>query len=450
MARIFISYRRDDTEMVAGRLAKDLRAYFGEETVFRDKESIPVGADWAQEINSAIGPGGVVLVLIGEDWLEGKPKGQRRLDDAQDPHRNEIGAALQLGVPVLPLLVRNMKMPPPEELPAALQRLPALNAMKLRDDEWEGFDFPRLAKVLEKAGFKPKAATGSAESAEQRPTGRKPTSAKAIWAIVLALLGMGASSSPSDAGFGLFVALMAGLLAFFGFRDARAGRVKGERVAIAGMVASGVATLLALLAFGRQPAPSPSDPAADAAMREAVRAALAPVLTPTAQQNGAAPVTVAASNAPSTAAVVAQPPQTPTSESGGRATVANLESQQPAAPAQRKIVSNPGATQQPGEPDLHVNISGTWVDASDGTRVSMQQIGDTIEASVVAANGGVMHGAGEISGRQVDMRWGSEEVTIMTSKLKLSANGNELRGPTTFVATGVGDTTVLRREAAAE
>jgi hypothetical protein len=164
IARIFISYRRDDTEMAAGRLAKDLRARFGEATVFRDKESIGIGADWMNEIRQAIGPGGVVLVLIGEEWLEGKAKGQRRLDDPSDPHRNEISAALELGAVVIPVLVGQGKMPPPEELPATLAGLPKLNAVKLRDDEWDGFDFPRLAKKLEELGFKASAQTPPAAS----------------------------------------------------------------------------------------------------------------------------------------------------------------------------------------------------------------------------------------------------------------------------------------------
>jgi hypothetical protein len=441
MARIFISYRRDDTEMVAGRLAKDLRSYFGEETVFRDKESIPVGADWAQEINHAIGPGGVVLVLIGEDWLEGKPKGQRRLDDPQDPHRNEIGAALNLGVTVLPLLVRNMKMPPTEELPQALQRLPALNAMKLRDDEWEGFDFPRLAKVLEKAGFKPRLAQSTAAPTPV-PDSKKPTSAKAIWALVLGVLGLGAGSASSqgDAGFALFVALMAALLAFFGFRDARAGRVKGERLAIGGMVAGAVATLLAVMALGRTGGgqstatamlPATNLTPSSTAPLEALPAPAAPVAALSTPE----PVAVQANPAPAPAQLAVQKPKT--------TKVRPQPQQQPVEPVAASEVVEAEST-QPQEAQAPRNLSGLWVDASDGTHVQIQQDGAALVAAILQG-GGQIGGVGSVKGRQVEIIWGAAGVPVMTSTLKLSANGNELRGPSVAL-NGQSETTVLHRQ----
>lgn len=438
MARIFISYRRDDTEMVAGRLAKDLRNYFGEETVFRDKESIPVGADWAQEINHAIGPGGVVLVLIGEDWLEGKAKGQRRLDDPQDPHRNEIGAALKLGVTVVPLLVRNMKMPATEELPDLLQRLPALNAMKLRDDEWEGFDFPRLAKVLEKAGFKPKSVQPA-----PGPPASKPTSAKAIWALVLGLLGLGAGSASThgDAGFGLFVALMACLLAFFGFRDARAGRVKGERLAIGGMVAGGVATLVALMALAR----TSGEP--QATVIPPVSLAPAPVLPVAVPQQTAVPALNAA--APPAAASTSPVPHVSASAPAVSQPIANAQREEP---AHSKVVRP--ATRLPDQPEQSAdanpqalagrNLTGIWVDASDGTRVTMQQDGANIAAAILQGEMQV-GGIGSVRGQQVEILWGAAGIPVMTSNLQISANGNELRGSSVAI-NGESETTVLRRE----
>jgi hypothetical protein len=43
---IFISYRRDDTRHVAGRLAGDLMDRFGAESIFRDIDSIDAGDEF--------------------------------------------------------------------------------------------------------------------------------------------------------------------------------------------------------------------------------------------------------------------------------------------------------------------------------------------------------------------------------------------------------------------
>jgi hypothetical protein len=155
VSQIFISYRRSDTEIAAGRLGKDLRTRFGDDAVFRDKESINAGADWTEAIRSAIGRQGIVLVLIGERWLQSANDGSRRIDDSADTHRREILAALESGCSLLPILVGNVRMPAEAELPADIRSLTRHNALKLRDDEWEGYDFPRLADEIARRGFRP-------------------------------------------------------------------------------------------------------------------------------------------------------------------------------------------------------------------------------------------------------------------------------------------------------
>jgi hypothetical protein len=52
--RIFISYRRSDTQMAAGRLRDALVNRFGPASVFRDKEAIRPGYDWVEEIQAAL------------------------------------------------------------------------------------------------------------------------------------------------------------------------------------------------------------------------------------------------------------------------------------------------------------------------------------------------------------------------------------------------------------
>jgi hypothetical protein len=155
VSQIFISYRRSDTEIAAGRLGKDLRARFGDDAVFRDKESINAGADWTEAIRSAIGRQGLVLVLIGEHWLQSTNDGSRRIDDPADTHRREILAALESGCSLIPILVGNTRMPMEAELPKDIRSLTRHNALRLRDDEWEGYDFPRLSDEVARRGFQP-------------------------------------------------------------------------------------------------------------------------------------------------------------------------------------------------------------------------------------------------------------------------------------------------------
>ena len=43
MRKVFICYRRAEAEYAAGALGRELRAHFGEDQVFRDKEDIGGG-----------------------------------------------------------------------------------------------------------------------------------------------------------------------------------------------------------------------------------------------------------------------------------------------------------------------------------------------------------------------------------------------------------------------
>ena len=55
MAKIFLSYRRQDSAGVAGRIYDRLRAHFGDDAVFMDIDSIPFGEDFREHIDAAVG-----------------------------------------------------------------------------------------------------------------------------------------------------------------------------------------------------------------------------------------------------------------------------------------------------------------------------------------------------------------------------------------------------------
>jgi hypothetical protein len=121
MPKIFISYRRDDSAVVAGRIFDRLQAHFGRSSVFMDVDSIPYGTDFRERLTDAVNQCAVLLAIIGGDWLKEEADGRRRLDDSNDFVRIEIKAALDLGIRIVPILVGQTMMPLEEHLPHDLK-----------------------------------------------------------------------------------------------------------------------------------------------------------------------------------------------------------------------------------------------------------------------------------------------------------------------------------------
>lgn len=118
MARIFISYRREDSDIWVSRLVDELRKHFTPEQVFQDIASIDPGADFVEALDKALSTAAVMLAVIGQRWLSATDKqGRRRLDMPGDFVRQEIAESLRRpGVRVFPLLVNGAEMPAEEEL----------------------------------------------------------------------------------------------------------------------------------------------------------------------------------------------------------------------------------------------------------------------------------------------------------------------------------------------
>ncbi|HUG94468.1 MAG TPA: TIR domain-containing protein, partial [Planctomycetaceae bacterium] len=152
MARVFISYRRDDSIDVAGRMYDRLVAHFGRESVFKDVDSIPPGRDFRRHLHQAVQECDVLLAVIGCDWLHvHNERGEPRLHDDRDFVRIEIEAALQRDIPVIPVLVRGGTMPHSGELPSSLHDLVYRQAMLVRPDPDFHRDMDRLIAALDAA-----------------------------------------------------------------------------------------------------------------------------------------------------------------------------------------------------------------------------------------------------------------------------------------------------------
>ncbi len=146
--KIFISYRRADSPGVAGRLADSLKAYFGENRVFRDIGGIRAGAAFDEVINDTLTGTDALIVLIGKDWLTASDdNGVRRLDDPDDVLAREIEFALERDVPVFPILIEDTRMPTAADLPEKLAPLARRNGISITDERWDQ-DVTRLAKIV--------------------------------------------------------------------------------------------------------------------------------------------------------------------------------------------------------------------------------------------------------------------------------------------------------------
>ena len=146
--KIFLCYRRDDTEYVAHRLHAHLVDSFGRLAAFLDADSIPLGVDFVEHIQTILKSCSAVIVLIGRDWLDVRDhKGKRRLDDPNDHVRTEIITALKLGVPVIPVLVQNVSMPDADELPTEIRPLVRRNGIHISATQWKN-DVERLVGAI--------------------------------------------------------------------------------------------------------------------------------------------------------------------------------------------------------------------------------------------------------------------------------------------------------------
>lgn len=147
MAGVFVSYRRDDSQGFAGRLADDLDERLGADRVFRDIE-IPIGSDFTEVLHRAIAASDVLLVVIGRRWAGGAAPGQpSRLLDPADWVRAEIEAAFARDKHVVPVLVGGAAMPGATELPEGIRRLVKLQAAEVSDRHWDD-DVEALADRL--------------------------------------------------------------------------------------------------------------------------------------------------------------------------------------------------------------------------------------------------------------------------------------------------------------
>jgi SIR2-like domain/TIR domain len=150
--RVFINYRRDDTQGHAQLLYDRLANRFGSENVFLDVRSLQPGMNWSEEIKSHNGSCHVLLALIGPRWtsIMRERMQEAAVHPAEDYLRSEIQRALRRnsGIRVLPVLMGNKLSLEAEELPRSLKALANLEVAYVREQLFDQ-DINQLMNSIE-------------------------------------------------------------------------------------------------------------------------------------------------------------------------------------------------------------------------------------------------------------------------------------------------------------
>jgi hypothetical protein len=138
MPNIVISYRREDTKWIVGRIFDRLEQHYGHGNIFMDIDRIPLATDYRDHIRNTLQRSDIVLAVIGPQWLAvEKETGQPRIADETDWVRIEIEAALGKKIPVIPVLIDRSRLPKTSELAESVREF----AFRQAADIDTGVDF---------------------------------------------------------------------------------------------------------------------------------------------------------------------------------------------------------------------------------------------------------------------------------------------------------------------
>src|SRR5262245_2054056 len=139
--RVFINYRREDTQGEAMALYQQLVARYGRENVFLDVVTLEPGTKWLEATMAHGAASGAFIALIGPRWSSiMSARGHARVGgSAEDYVRLEIETALRRGsgVTVIPVLTDDAVPPSADALPRSLAPLAETQTALLRHSRWD-------------------------------------------------------------------------------------------------------------------------------------------------------------------------------------------------------------------------------------------------------------------------------------------------------------------------
>ena len=150
MKKIFVSYRRAESEDFCGRLVDRLAGYFGRERISMDVDNLISGEGYREQIAEIIDESDIVLAIIGPQWLPMENyRGERRIDDPEDQLRIELETARQLNKTIIPILIHDADLPQEDQLPESLHWLAHLQAIPIASGQSFNVDLKLFIERLE-------------------------------------------------------------------------------------------------------------------------------------------------------------------------------------------------------------------------------------------------------------------------------------------------------------
>src|SRR5690349_1080511 len=146
---IILSYRREDSAGVTGRIFDRLVQEFGTDRVFMDIDSMPAGVDFHDHLQEILADCGALLVVMGKSWRSQRKGQPARIMDPDDWVRIEVETALERGIPVVPLLIDGASLPTREQLPESLWPLLRRNALPVDSGRDFHAQLTRLVRDLQ-------------------------------------------------------------------------------------------------------------------------------------------------------------------------------------------------------------------------------------------------------------------------------------------------------------
>jgi hypothetical protein len=144
-------YRRRDSAAITGHIHDRLTQRFGQDEVFLDVSAPPDGGPFPHAHEAIIKATKVMLVVIGDQWLNIRSPGKRRrrLDDPQDRVRVEVESAIKFNRRILIILADGATLPDKRRLPESIEKLPEYQALDVRAGADFDDDMKRLVTAIE-------------------------------------------------------------------------------------------------------------------------------------------------------------------------------------------------------------------------------------------------------------------------------------------------------------
>jgi hypothetical protein len=229
MRPILLVYRQEDSLAMAGRVQMRLAAIFGKERVLTHlplKSSPADGNEPAMPIRII----GVMLVVIGPRWLDlVDDQKMRYIDDPNDRVRLEIEAAMQRGIPIIPLLVDGAHMPSSTHLPPSIQGITRRSGLQVQYDPYFDGDLRKVVATMRR-WVSPSLGSRLNRFFSKRGIFLLSGISMASWLVAITLLVAGAANDNNPTAIvGLVLLLLGFLLAFLPWilaivKTARLGR----------------------------------------------------------------------------------------------------------------------------------------------------------------------------------------------------------------------------------